>query len=483
MYIPLNVDSDQVLADSSYDDRPLAPLMENTSLISTIGLPRNTYHQLVILGNGFDKACGLRSSFWEFFELRMEPIKKIEAQDDFPGMNCAKGLRAVDTTAWDLILYVRKEFAEKGWDVRWRDVESAIADVLGMTTAEADARSEDDSGVDGSHRVSSADILLYYSYCKKHGGIRNANQYEDKVSNDALQQVGDLRAGRAAADDSKNEWDDAHAAYRDANLLLPNPVSGYVGQFLSDLYPRLSEGDRMELHDVLFAELRSLESRFSAYLKDAIEKTVSCTVQSGELLKRIMDCDAEYMSMTQGDLHIASVLNFNYSRPLLNNPPDKLSGSHCIDMHGVLGGETVFGVDGTGYLNRRGLARFTKAYRVLGGSNKTFSGPVAYPPSEVRVGWTETVAIKFFGIPSRGQVTRISSPSSTSLTCTAGMSFSTSSIPPHGDNCRQNLMDHVAKLLSAYGEALDNKAHGKNLMHKLMLEGRPIIRELIWGDL
>lgn len=177
--------------------------MENASLISTIGLPRNTYHQLVILGNGFDKACGLRSSFWEFFEPRMEPIKKIEAQDNFPGMNCAKGLRAVGTTAWDLILYVRKEFTEKGWDVRWRDVESAIADVLGMTTAEADARSEDDSGVDGGHRVSFADILLYYSYfaqmyysyCKKHGGIRNANQYEDKVSNDALQQVGGPAGG------------------------------------------------------------------------------------------------------------------------------------------------------------------------------------------------------------------------------------------------------------------------------------------------
>ena len=58
--------------------------MENTSLISTIGLPRNTYYQLVILGNGFDRACGLRSSFWGFFEPRMEPIKKIEAQGDSP---------------------------------------------------------------------------------------------------------------------------------------------------------------------------------------------------------------------------------------------------------------------------------------------------------------------------------------------------------------------------------------------------------------
>ena len=28
-------------------------------------------------------------------------------------MNCAKGLRSVGITAWDLILYVRREFTEK----------------------------------------------------------------------------------------------------------------------------------------------------------------------------------------------------------------------------------------------------------------------------------------------------------------------------------------------------------------------------------
>ena len=318
---------------------------------------------------------------------------------------------------------------------------------------------------------------------KKHGGIRNANQYEDKVSNDALQRVEDLRTGRAAADDSKNEWDDAHADHRDANLLLPNPVSGYVGQFLSYLHPRLSGGDRMELYEVLFAEFRSLESRFSAYLKDAIEKTVSYTVQSGELLKRIMDCDAEYMSMGQGDLHIASVFDFNYTRPLLNNSPDKLNELHCNNMHGVLDGEAVFGVDGTGCLDRRGLARFIKTYRVLGGSDKTFSGPVAYPPSEVGVGRTETVAIKLFDHSlARADCSYFQSVFDI-VDLYGGNVLLCFLYTAHGDNCRQDLMDHVAKLLSAYGETLDNKAHGKNLIHKLMLEGRLIIRGLMWGGL
>lgn len=30
----------------------------------------------------------------------------------------------------------------------------------------------------------------------------------------------------------------------------------------------------------------------------------------------------------------------------------------------------------------------------------------------------------------------------------------------------------VTSLLSAYGETMENKDHGKNLVHKLILEGR-----------
>lgn len=32
-------------------------------------------------------------------------------------------------------------------------------------------------------------------------------------------------------------------------------------------------------------------------------------------------------------------------------------------------------------------------------------------------------------------------------------------------------------LLSSYGNTLDNKNHGKNLVHKLLLEGRLIIKK------
>lgn len=37
---------------------------------------------------------------------------------------------------------------------------------------------------------------------------------------------------------------------------------------------------------------------------------------------------------------------------------------------------------------------------------------------------------------------------------------------------REETYQRVLNLLSAYGETMDNEDHGKNLIHKLILEGR-----------
>lgn len=43
---------------------------------------------------------------------------------------------------------------------------------------------------------------------------------------------------------------------------------------------------------------------------------------------------------------------------------------------------------------------------------------------------------------------------------------------------RSRLANSINNLLVAYGATMDNPDHGKNLMHKLLLEGRLIIRGL-----
>ena len=41
---------------------------------------------------------------------------------------------------------------------------------------------------------------------------------------------------------------------------------------------------------------------------------------------------------------------------------------------------------------------------------------------------------------------------------------------------RNKIANQVNDLLLAYGATMQNKDHGKNLMHKLLLEGRLILR-------
>ena len=43
---------------------------------------------------------------------------------------------------------------------------------------------------------------------------------------------------------------------------------------------------------------------------------------------------------------------------------------------------------------------------------------------------------------------------------------------------RKEMMDKVIRLLAAYGLTLDNQDHGKNLIHKLLIEGRLSVRLL-----
>ena len=48
----------------------------------------------------------------------------------------------------------------------------------------------------------------------------------------------------------------------------------------------------------------------------------------------------------------------------------------------------------------------------------------------------------------------------------------------YSETAKEETYQRVLGLLSAYGETMDNEDHGKNLIHKLILEGRLSIVEI-----
>lgn len=66
----------------------------------------NVFHQLVVLGNGFDLSCGLASRFLDFFGPRVE---LIEGAASLKNKALADYCSEHELTVWDLILFQRKK--------------------------------------------------------------------------------------------------------------------------------------------------------------------------------------------------------------------------------------------------------------------------------------------------------------------------------------------------------------------------------------
>lgn len=75
---------------------------------------RTSWHQLVVIGNGFDLECGLASGFSSFFKARETTFEK-------PVNGQGLGNLVFTETIWDKVLSSME-------DSNWCDIEGAIAD-------------------------------------------------------------------------------------------------------------------------------------------------------------------------------------------------------------------------------------------------------------------------------------------------------------------------------------------------------------------
>lgn len=87
----------------------------------------------------------------------------------------AKTLSASGITAWDLILYFRKELVDKGYDVNWSDVELAVSDVIEMERNSGALPSS--SPMDRQHFVAIRTLLEYFVFLQSHPWIKWPNHY------------------------------------------------------------------------------------------------------------------------------------------------------------------------------------------------------------------------------------------------------------------------------------------------------------------
>lgn len=388
---------------TSFSPVDLPPLQKIDPTAYAMPDMRPSWHQLVIIGNGFDLECGLPSSFASFIETREAALVGSPGDDT----------QACTKTIWDVILHGLD-------DASWCDIEGAIANWIAPE--------------------------------------KGSSQPESTSFERTLARLDESRGCRSFIyDESKLE--------------------DKVTLYLRDRFPEESEAwDSKRLARVSRDDLAILESEFSIYLTKAVKETA----RYKEAVERLMCEILLWKRPNKEDFDVEeSVLSFNYTRAVSVFRSDEHTTSY-VNIHGRLGGEIIFGIDGTDRMDKPIAMPFTKTYRLMALDLLDTSSIVHIPPSGPSLDHG-TRMIKFYG-HSLGKADysyfqaifdAVKLYEGNTRLVFFFRPFRTASDEERSeDAARAEMMGKAINLLVAYGKTLDNKDHGKNLIHKLLIEGR-----------
>jgi hypothetical protein len=378
---------------------------------------------LIVLGNGFDLKCGVRSTYTDFFDARIskEVEEKLESfftkldlsfsyrslsfnqDEEYDGYKIHENVYNLITDAkltfWDLLFVANKDLKPMR---NWHNVEQNMLDIL--------------KEIDLSRNYSN----LGQHMTKGIPGLRRELKSSIQIS-----------------------------------LLKCSILAYYV-------IPKERYWSKENLDDFLLSELIEFESAFSDFLAEKIYETYDYSYISELLIRKIIGED--------NSIDDVEALSFNYTEP-------SCLRSKITNVHGKLrNNNIIFGIDQDEISPNSLIYKYTKTFRKMVQINKN-NGDSVYINNK-----NDLKNIFFYGhslsVLDYSYFQSIFDyynlyDSNVSLTFCCS---------PYGDKTSQEILtEHaglVANLLGKYGKTMNNENHGRNLMHKLMLEGRLTIKEI-----
>ncbi|MBR3158801.1 MAG: hypothetical protein IKF14_06815 [Atopobiaceae bacterium] len=385
-----------------------------------------TAHQLIIVGNGFDIECGLNSQFSSFFASRFKDIDNI---NDYEETAWSAAVEKAGLTAWDFIL-------RRSSDSDWCDIEEAIK--RWVVTPR--------TGLPVNERV--------------HKTVGATRKYPFARHPYALS------GNRLISEENDDAYVYGNVCRRIWMLIGPTKVESF-GQ--------------KELFPILRSELGLLERAFEEYLRKEVASKPDYQIKSRDLFEEL--ARDGFPSPRHGIVD-TSVLTFNYTNPFTDRMVGPgLDDDNVVNIHGHLNGEIIFGIDGTDCMNDDDALPFTKTYRVVMAGNQIRQ---VLSHSDSAGEGAQTDYVKFYGHslgkPDYSYFQSIFDGielygGRTRLVFYYRPWLVDGSLVPE-EVARTGMVRKVSNLLNAYGKTLDNKDHGKNLMHRLMLEGRLEVKRI-----
>ena len=410
--------------------------------------------QLLILGNGFDLHCGLKSAYQDFFQSTI--------LDTIGGRYGLQRMKANVTGFWENLLFAYYLKFGK-FNYNWCDIETIIKNTvlaigshskgIAFSALESFKRCEDPDDTTRSIQDTIEQFLymscMSFYYNTLYNGKRySAEEAYSLLINYILQEL--------------HGFERRFCRYIKDNIITQNNEKGFNTQYIINAMNLLNtltgftDKQYKTIYDII--KLREGECGKSA-------------------ISQLDGREFYVLSQEFANLHSANILSFNYtdlfdvlgveSPCLYNNVHGKLCLSKCAEN--CTSCNIIFGIDDTIIQSQEEnfeLHKFSKTYRKMLNADVETS---ILPKND-----NQMIEIKFYGH---------------SLSEADYSYFQ--SIFDYYDlyaNSKVSLMfyyskgfeqtEKVYRLINTYGKTLSNKDQGKNLTHKLLLENRLKIIEI-----
>lgn len=404
---------------------------------------------LIILGNGFDLACGLKSSYGDFYADRIDS----ETESNLEKIRSAF-----------INLYNKKDFFNNYIDCTSIEKSFDIEILLDICSI---SKTNVHSGK--IKNLTFWDLIFFYSK------LTNENEWnaienriysfllpiepEKLIFNQSLECLSSI--------DLMNSKD---VDFKLIKLGNRNHMNGLgITKLIMAIAKRFFSNERFAKktnQEFLLSELGLLEDGFTYYLSQEVHHNSLYEEKSRGLLNKLEKSNNDLSSQKK-----YSVLSFNYTSIQTEE------ALRYENVHGSLEhSDIIFGIDQKNIEFPNYAYKYTKTFRQMISNNHTKKQDTILPNKE------KIDYIKFFGhslsdldysyFQSIFDFYEIYSSSVILIFFYRPFEGRTSK------DLQEEQADLVTKLLEEYGNTLTNKDHGKNLIHKLLLEQRLIITEI-----
>lgn len=389
---------------------------------------------LLVLGNGFDLHNGLKSSFGNFFESRKQQLTVAQKFADEVYKDLKHSEKTSDNEIFGFMVghtvhKLRDDISDWGLN-NYRDYESRSNDSVCFWDFYFQLIEKE------QENWSDVEVQLRDFFVKNVSSIdktrfKDVQKYLDSISE--IQKLGYLSVDtmrERQAGQLKALMNFDHKTQTLAFVIV-NIFGFEIGQSLTSF---------------LMSQLNVFEGFLCSYLNDQVQ-------DNDEYKSSVNECMGILTDKTK-----CNVLNFNYTS----------ISTVDVDMerniHGDLAGEPIIGIDADNVSTKESFFNFTKTFRIMSLAN-IFSQPIlpknpqkiifyGHSLSEPDYSYFQSI-FDYYDI----------------YASSVELEFYYSEYPGCDKKmAAQEQYERVGRLLDSYGKTIPN--HGKNLLHKLLLENR-----------